>query len=211
MSEFKNIFDNLIAERGGRQNLSVTHLSVIRTLAVALSTDPPASPQTIAGLGALLPEPKAAGAPTYDLSLLDDRELRLLEHLTALAAGEKRGKYKPERHSRRALCALDLARLLDRIEANHRELTEADKNEVRNRIHFVLGRSVDPNALYSYLVPKPAAAAAVVEPEPESSSAPAAPVENVISLPTPRQSVHDGQKLAGHNEPWRGAIKPNLT
>jgi hypothetical protein len=201
-AEFQSIFDQLCNERGGRQNLSVVHLSVIRALALALVADRPASPATIAGLGALLPAPKAAGEPTYDLSRLDDRELRQLEHLTAIAAGERRGKLKRERHSQRALYAL-----LDRIAANHRELNEGDKVEVRNRIRFVLGSSVDANELYSYLSRSaPTAVAApqtTATPEPESSLAPAPAPANVVDLRPP--GIHGaGAPLARHEEVWRG-------
>ena len=66
---FKNVFDQLILERGGRASLSVVHLSVVRSLALALCADPPASPATIAGLGALLPPPKKADEYTYDLRI----------------------------------------------------------------------------------------------------------------------------------------------
>lgn len=216
-TDFKNVFDSLVIERGGRQNLSVVHMAVIRALAAALTGDPAASPTTIASLGALLPPPQQTGDEhTYDLRILTNAELRQLEFLTARAAGLKPEKPPRVRRTRREEDALEFAQFLDAIVRRAEKPTDAETIQIRNHIHYVLRGVADPNALYSYLGrPAPAAVAA---PQPMSLQTPEPePVEaapNVVALPTgpnkPR-SVFDGQKLQNYDEPWRGQVRPNIT
>jgi hypothetical protein len=120
------IFDALVNERGGVARLSIVQLALCQSLACALAAD--AAPNIVAGLSAMLPAPTAEPATdNWDLSLLSDRELRLLEYLCRRAHGLK-DLPKKDRQTRRELDAIDLAKLLDEI-ANSTETPKRFANE----------------------------------------------------------------------------------
>jgi hypothetical protein len=180
-ADFQCIFDGIIAERG-RENLTVVHMAVVRALALALSSDPPV-PATIGSLVALLPAPRKANEPTYDLRLLTDRELHTLEYLYDRAAGLKPAKPPRVRRTAREADALEAAQFIDGIARRDGKPTDAEMIQIRNYIHYLVRDVTYPGALY----PESRSASAVALPTATAPTSPSSKAENVVTLTRPGQ------------------------
>lgn len=135
------IFNAVVHEHGGKNAFSATQLEIARVFASALA-EGKVEPGAIAAWTGLLP-PKQEAAP-YDLSRLDNRELELLNWLTAKACGEVAARPKRHKRSARQHSADDLALVLDDHErrwraAKARKKPELDILAVRGRIAELCG------------------------------------------------------------------------
>jgi hypothetical protein len=156
MSDPVGIFEHLVSERGGRENLSVVDLAVARRLAQQLAADE-GNPAAIASLMSMLPSPtrtnRAQARPRPDLSLLTDEQLHELEVLMCIATGEK----PPDRPvaSARRVAADNLLALVDGAERDGSLDTEEVRISIRNLIEVILS-PVLPMHLYGITNPQPA-------------------------------------------------------
>jgi hypothetical protein len=163
MADAAELYDALLAERGGHDALSLVERAVARRLAQALGDD--GNRTDIAALAAMLPPAVKRAGPdkltvefvspienrAWNLDLLDDEELLSFEACArkALGAGQPR----------RLSAALDLCRALDRAEAETGEplkdtvvgeLSMAVKAKLMNALTDVTGSSHVVHALYGF-------------------------------------------------------------
>jgi hypothetical protein len=176
------MFRTICDERGGVDAMSAVSLAIARALASALTSDP-LVPSTIAQLTALLPQPaKSPEAPPqgrpWDLSLLSDHQLRLLERLACIATGEAPPMVEHRPKSSRHWAAVDLARMCDAAQARDGRLTEDELVEVRNAVLELLYPMCLPARLWECYLPAPAIPPPLVE-----ENAQAAVPESTRSVP----------------------------
>jgi hypothetical protein len=181
--DFKNVFDEICRERGGRQSLGVVGVSIARSLAQALC-DPATPPSIIANLSASLPPKMQPDEKPLDLRILTDAELRQLEFLVRRASGEQVERPPRIRRSRREEEAFALAQYVDAVGRGKAPPTDGQLNEIRNRVFIVLSPVTNPDTVFAYLAgSRPAPTLALPTATHPASSAPKA--ENVVALTRP--------------------------
>jgi len=144
------LFEELVAERGGPQALTLIEKALARRLAQLLASEDlrGRSVETVAQLASLLP-PKIDG-PSPDLSRLTDQEQAYLEQLLARACGEIPPTQEPRTERSHRFCeAVHLARVLDDAEAAGDNLSEAQRFDVMASIGAMLWPLTIPSHLWS--------------------------------------------------------------
>jgi hypothetical protein len=109
-ASFEDVYDALVQRHGAE---SVVDKAVCRSMARLLGDDgmDAKAAAAAAQLAALLP-PRAESKP-WDLRLLSDRQLAILEKLASIARGERLGTPEHRQKSTKHWLALQIAALLD--------------------------------------------------------------------------------------------------
>jgi hypothetical protein len=212
------ILEQLLAERGGKAKFDVAALAAARALAQVLASDDP-SPRAISNLIELLPPKASRAGDALDLRLLTDKELDHFEYLVKRATGVEAERPQRPKYSERERDALELAQLIDGIEARSTEVeratpTAAELQAIKNLRVGLSGFVVNLARIWAQsagLLPAAPAAreitsevpAAPVE-APAAEAAPAPPPANVVPLrppPSPPGYPPADWTAAGHYGP----------
>jgi hypothetical protein len=163
-------FQQLVNERGN--DLSVGDLAIARKLAELITLDndpdPPSTAKAISTLIELLPA-RAEKEPEkpFDLIVLSDAEFQTLDRLLARCRGEE--PPPPIKHRRvrpaRWLILRNVCLFLDDKEKEHRQLTDAERHELRTMIRDALQPVIPFELLWSSELAS-TRPAPVIEPEP---------------------------------------------
>jgi hypothetical protein len=197
-ADFQALFDQIVAERGGKQALGIIGMSIARALTAAL-TDPSTPPSTISNLASLLPQLRSAEERAVNLAELTDAELATLEFLGRRAAGLATAKQKPllppryERLSSRQIEALTLVKLVARIAKRGRKpaVTADEEQGIRSGIFATLKGVVDdPAQLYQHHYAPVRVGGAVAAAVAEPSLTTVVSSDNVVALMN-KKSMHD--------------------
>jgi hypothetical protein len=192
-ADFNAIYAKLAARHGAA---TVLDKAVCRQVAKVLASDDVSPAEMVAANALLAQLPKAAEAKPWDLTLLTDRQLAILERLGTIARGERPAVPPHRQKSDRYWLAIELANKLDAsVKGNIGEVDVPLKDlaEVRSLVMSLLSplltqdlfRDTFESAFAPYpVVPLPAVADNAPVAVPESARAVPKAVDNVVPLPT---------------------------
>src|SRR5262245_57874943 len=138
------VLASIVEARGGRSCFTTETLAIASALAhllVGLGDGDVAGAQSVTALLALLPPRVEHPGKPWNLELLSDRQLTILERLQAIATGEAPPMIEHRPRSRRYWIAQDLVRVLDTGVTGQIGRAEASAEtliEIRNLVQDLL-------------------------------------------------------------------------